>query len=202
MRNILKKTINLLALVIFLFFNCDNPTSSNNSNYKNMNGMWTVIKYIETVTDYDAGFVVDSDNYVEFVKDTIESIYLFNDDQCTFYCISRSYSDTGSGECDYLTEYCYTRKSLNVKNNMITGDGAWDSKTVLGVEWNDNMRSYPCTSFVTTRCSYENDTLIINNTEEITCEDNRSTKMESKKYLIPYSGTIPPSNWPEPCEFQ
>lgn len=194
---------NCLTLLFLAFFslNCDkSPTSTSDTTSGSINGIWSVIKYEETYMDYDAGFVVDSEHYVELVKDTIESIYLFNDGQCTIYNISRSYSDTGSGEYDYMSDICYDRQGVGfqVIRTMITGDSYWENQSITGVDWG-NSTSDSCSEINTTNYEFKDDTLVIAYKMVISCKDNRSTTAIWKNYLLPYSGMIPPSNWPLPC---
>lgn len=205
MRNFILK----FAVITFIFYlNCDNsPIGTNEIQIKKITGIWYCVKYEEANTDYDAGFIVNNKKSTEYFKDTIESIYLFGDGQCTNYYISGSYTDTGSGEYDYLTNRCYQRDGYTfyASENMITGDTGdknWNYNTnkSFSVDWGSST-SDSCSETFFTKYKFKNDTLILTYTSEIKCPDNRSTIATWEDYYLPYSGIIPPSNWPQACDY-
>lgn len=190
-----------LFIISLIFLNCDNsPTNTENTKSKNINGIWAVVKYVESDVEYDAGFVINNEELTTLAKDTIWDLYLFGDNQCTNYSISESYSDTGTGK--YNVNVCYNRYVywMQVSQTMINGDEFWNFRSPsYSVDWGTSV-SDSCSHIRTTSYAFENDTLIISFIEEMTCKDNRSSTTIWKNYLVRYSGTIPPSNWPSLCE--
>ena len=197
----MKKCYTRLFIIALMFVNCENsPTNTTDTNSDNIKGIWAVVKKVESDVEYDAGFVINNYESTKYVKDTLLDIYLFGDGQCTIYSFIESYSDTGTGK--YNVNMCYRRYvyGLQVSQTMLTGDDEiWNGKSpYYSVHWGTSV-SDSCSHIRKTLYEFENDTLVISFVEEMTCTDNRSSTTIWKNYLVRYSGTIPPSNWPSLC---